>query len=378
MNDYAWPLALMVLLVVGDAWWLRRQGRAAPPWHDVVFNLNSGHVLLWWFRGLEVAGYAWLSQHVNLGWLEAWPRWAVWSFTFIAWDFCFYWEHRLHHRWAPLWAVHVVHHEGEHFNLSLGVRNSWFSSATSLPFFAGLAMVGVPLTVFLVVSGAHYSIQFWNHCGSVPRLAWLDRWLVTPWNHRIHHAANPEYRDKNFGGTLRLWDHLFGTAQDELLQVPVRYGVDGATPGVDPVRANLAPFWRWITGREGPVPRQRETARLPAAREGWVLTGGLVLFALVIYHVYREGRWPPGQQACLFAALWLGTVALGGLSEARAWGRTAWMAVALGTPLLFVAGFGLRDPLGVAVLAALALHGVGTGTVGAGPGSALTSRHGSS
>lgn len=354
MNDFAWPLMLMLVLVMADVLVLKFWSKETPPWRDVVFNLNSGHVMLWWFRGLEVAGYAWLSQHASLGFLDHWPAWAVWAFSFVAWDFCFYWEHRLHHAWSPLWAVHVVHHEGEHFNLSLGVRNSWFSSATSLPFFAALAMLGVPLAVFVAVSGVHYSIQFWNHCGSMRRRSLLDRWFVTPINHRVHHGANQEYRDKNFGGTLRIWDRLFGTWQDELADVPIRFGVDGAVESHDPVRANLAPVWRWLSGRDWP---KRGGEPVAAASPSWVALGGLALFAVVIYYVHAEGHWPPGQQALLFGLTWSCTVALGALSQGREWGRAAWSALAVGTPMLFIGALGLDDPPGVAAMAALGLHG---------------------
>lgn len=360
MNDFAWPLALMVLLVVADVLVLQFWRKETPPWRDLVFNLNSGHVMLWWFRGLEVAGYAWLSGHANLGWLDSWPVWTVWAFTFVAWDFCFYWEHRLHHAWSLLWAVHVVHHEGEHFNLSLGVRNSWFSSATSLPFFAVLAMAGVPLPIFVAISGLHYSVQFWNHCGAMRRRSVLDRWFVTPINHRVHHGANAEYRDKNFGGTLRLWDHLFGTAQDELPQVPIRFGVDGAAASHDPVRANLGPVWKWLSGRDWP---RRASVRSAAVPASWVAWGGLALFAVVIYYVHAEGQWPPGQQALLFALIWLSTVALGGLSEGRGWGRATWPALAVGTPLLFIGLLGVGDPLGLAALTALGLHGAASAVI---------------
>lgn len=371
MNDFAWPLMLMVLLVVADVLVLRHRHRQAPPWRDLVFNLNSGHVMLWWFRGLEVAGYAWLAHHASLGWLDRWPTWAVWAFAFVAWDFCFYWEHRLHHAWSPLWAVHVVHHEGEHFNLSLGVRNSWFSSATSLPFFAGLAMLGVPLPVFVAVSGLHYSIQFWNHCGSMRQRTALDRWLITPINHRVHHGANAEYRDKNFGGTLRIWDRLFGTLQDELPQVPIRFGVDGAVKSQDPVRANLGPVWRWLSGRDWP---QGTDQRGATASPLSVALGGLALFAVVIYYVHAEGHWPPGQQAWLFALIWLSTVALGGWSEGRRWGRAAWSALAIGTPMLFIGALALRDPAGLAAMGALGLQGAASALV---PGES-TSERGSS
>lgn len=124
MNVFALPLALMLALVVADVAGLRWLRGQRAPWRDVIFNLNSGHIVLWLFRGAEVAVFAWLSAHANLHWVDRLGVPGVWIFTFFAWDFCFYWLHRLHHMIPLMWAVHVVHHEGEHFNLSLGVRNS--------------------------------------------------------------------------------------------------------------------------------------------------------------------------------------------------------------------------------------------------------------
>lgn len=169
MNAFALPLALMlgcVLLELAALKWWRGQ---PLPWRDVILNLNSGHVLMWLCRGVEVAGFTWLYSHASLHWADGWHPVAGWAFTFVAWDLGFYWLHRMHHKLGFLWAIHAVHHEGEHFNLSLGVRNAWLSSLTSLPFFVPLALLGVTPEMFVAVSGLHYSVQFYNHCGLVGR-----------------------------------------------------------------------------------------------------------------------------------------------------------------------------------------------------------------
>lgn len=357
MNQFALPLALMLVLVVADLLALKHARGEEAPWHDMVFNLDSGHILLWLFRGLEVGAYAWVLEHASLHGLDRWPAYAVWALAFVAWDFCFYWLHRLHHRLPLMWAVHVVHHEGEHFNLSLGVRNSWFSSLTSVPFFTGLAVLGVPLHVFLAVSGVHYAVQFYNHCGTVRRSGLLDRLMVTPANHRVHHGCNPEYVDKNFGGTLLVWDHLFGTFQAQLPGVPIRYGVQGSVPSRNPFWANLLPVLRYL---RLPAPRLQPAAG-PQPAAGWIAGGGVALFAVVIHCVHRQGAWPAPQQALLFMLILLATIALGAHSEGRRWGRPAWAALAGGTAALFLGPFALPDPLGAAALAALGLHGLATG-----------------
>jgi len=126
------------------------------------------------FRGVEIFLFGVLLQHVNLHVVDQWPPVWQWIFAFIAWDFCFYWMHRLHHKIGVLWAVHVVHHQGEHFSLSLGSRNSWYSSLSNFPFIAVLAVLGVPLEIFVTVSSIHYSVQFYNHNGIIGKSGWLE------------------------------------------------------------------------------------------------------------------------------------------------------------------------------------------------------------
>lgn len=135
MNELIIPIIFMVLFVVGEALLLTVKSKQRVDWHDVTFNINSGHMILWFFRGLEVVCYTAVLNTFSLDlFADISPVW-TWCFTLLAWDLGFYWLHRLHHEWRFLWAVHVVHHQGEHYNLSLGVRNSWYSSLTSIPFF---------------------------------------------------------------------------------------------------------------------------------------------------------------------------------------------------------------------------------------------------
>ncbi|WP_059412912.1 sterol desaturase family protein [Cupriavidus basilensis] len=355
MNMFALPLALMLVLVLADVAGLRWLRGQRTPWRDVIFNLNSGHIVMWLFRGLEVMLFAWLSAHLNLHWVTRTGALGVWIFAFFAWDFCFYWLHRLHHSIPLMWAVHAVHHEGEHYNLSLGVRNSWYSSLTSIPFFAGLAVVGVPVEVFVLVSAFHYSVQFYNHCGTIHRSGWLDRVFVTPANHRVHHGLNPEYIDKNFGGTLLLWDKLFGTYQAELPRVKIRYGVHDAVGSANPFWANNIPVLRCF-GLD--VPRRGAATPSSPMADGWIASGGLILFGFAIYYVRWQGLLPSPQEPLLFVWIVMQTIALGALSDGWRSARRTWSAMALAMPACFAGLFGWRDPLGCVLLALLALHGL--------------------
>ncbi|HIH8230917.1 TPA: sterol desaturase family protein, partial [Escherichia coli] len=243
MSDLLFPIISMVLLVLAEAGVLQFTGRQKVDWLDVIFNINSGHMMLWLFRCLEVLCYGLVVNHFSLGLFDNAPVILLWLFTILAWDFGFYWLHRWHHEMRPLWAVHVVHHQGEHYNLSLGVRNSWYSSLTSIPFFMLLAMLGVPLQVFLAVSIIHYSWQFFNHNALTPKLGWLEKVLITPSHHRVHHLNQKQYADTNYGGTFLLWDKLFGSYSAGP-EYDVGYGVKNSRLSCNPMRESNLPFLR--------------------------------------------------------------------------------------------------------------------------------------
>ncbi|WP_122671692.1 sterol desaturase family protein [Pseudomonas viridiflava] len=361
MSDLAIPIAIMLVVVMGEAMILRWVQRRPVDWHDVVFNLNSGHIMLWLFRGLEVAFYGLVATHFSLGLLDTWPPLLMWAFALLAWDFCFYWLHRLHHYLGVLWAVHLVHHQGEHFNLSLGVRNSWYSSLTSIPFFIVLAILGVPLHVFVTVSILHYSMQLFNHSALTPKLGILESVLVTPAHHRVHHVKDIAYSDKNFGGTFIFWDKLFGTFS-RLPETPYVFGVGGARSSSNPFWASNVPFMRYLR-LQSPSARPSNVLRHSSMS---VLSGALLLFTLVVGYIYQYGYGYSdinGPQIILFLFLVLGSVALGAMSDAKRWGMSIWLLVSMGIPVLFLGYFGWSQPYWQVPMAALAVHGMLMGTV---------------
>ena len=335
MSYLALPLLIMLMACYIEVWSLQRWRAQRIPWDDVVLNLNSGHIVLWLFRGFEIIAYAWVLRNASIHWVEHWPRLIQWVFAFVAWDFCFYWMHRLHHQFGLLWAVHELHHEGEYFNLSLGVRNSWYSSLTNFPFVAGLAVLGVPVTVFVAVSAIHYSIQLYNHNAWTrgTGLNWLNKLLVTPDYHRVHHGANRIYRDKNFAGTFRCWDDWFGTYQAELSSEPIRYGVVKPLLTHNPFWINHIPLLRYfgVHNNSGfKIPPKPFTPL-------WLARAGFVLFAVVVFYVWTESLWTTVSSigGTLYARWWfaatiaIGTIVLGAAADGRAWGIWGWFVVVL-------------------------------------------------
>ena len=212
----------------------RRGGRRLHDARDTAASLamGAGSLVvgaLW--QGTLLASYAALYEH-RLFDPGAGP--AVVGLALVADDFAYYWFHRLHHEVRGLWASHVPHHSSRRYNLSTALRQSW-TPMTALPFYAPLALLGLPPLLIATVHGVNLLYQFWIHTELVGRLPRPIEWLFnTPSHHRVHHGSNPHYLDRNYGGILILWDRLFGTFEPE--REPVRFGLTHDLASHHPLR----------------------------------------------------------------------------------------------------------------------------------------------
>ena len=168
-----------------------------------------------------------------------WTRPAGALLALLLYDFCYYWLHRAGHEVGVLWAAHVVHHQSQDYNLSTALRQTSSGALLGWIFYLPMAVAGVPPKVFAVVALVDLLYQFWVHTELVGRLGAFDRWFCSPSNHRVHHAVNDRYVDRNYGGMLMVWDHLFGTFQDEDPREPCIYGTRKPLQSWDPIWANL-------------------------------------------------------------------------------------------------------------------------------------------
>jgi sterol desaturase/sphingolipid hydroxylase (fatty acid hydroxylase superfamily) len=170
-----------------------------------------------------------------------WPTDApwVWLVALLLYDLCYYWKHRLGHTVALFWAAHVVHHQSEDYNLSTALRQTGTGWVADWIFYLPMALLGVPPLVFAVVGLIDLLYQFWVHTQQIGRLGWFDRWFCAPSNHRVHHAVNGRYLDRNFGGILIIWDRLFGTYAAEDDAEPCVYGTRSPLRSWSPLWANL-------------------------------------------------------------------------------------------------------------------------------------------
>lgn len=149
--------------------------------------------------------------------------WIQWLGAYIAIDFVSYWYHRWSHKVNLLWAGHITHHSSSFFNFTNGFRTSPFQGVNRIPFWAVLPLLGFSPVVLVLVFKVSGVYDFFQHTQAGPKLKWLEKWLVTPSLHRVHHGKNDIYIDKNYGSTFIIWDKIFGTYQEET--EPVIYGI---------------------------------------------------------------------------------------------------------------------------------------------------------
>ncbi|MBL4631025.1 MAG: sterol desaturase family protein [Paraglaciecola sp.] len=169
--------------------------------------------------------------------------WWMWLIAFVLYDFCYYWNHRLGHETNILWAAHVVHHSSEEYNLTTALRQSG-SSFFSWVFYLPMAILGFEPLVLISVGSLNLIYQFWVHTRHIPKLGWYEKAFVTPSNHRVHHAQNQVYIDRNYGGVFIIWDRIFGSFQEELDSEPPIYGIRKALKSWNPLWANVHVYAR--------------------------------------------------------------------------------------------------------------------------------------
>jgi hypothetical protein len=164
---------------------------------------------------------------------------ALWAVAAVAWDFLYYWFHRCSHEISILWAAHAVHHQSEDYNLSTALRQTSTGFIFGWIFYLPVFIVGFPFEVILTVNAVNLIYQFWVHTQHIRHIGPLEAVLMTPSHHRVHHAQNERYIDKNYGGMLITWDRLFGTYEPEREDEPVVFGVRKPLANWNPFWANL-------------------------------------------------------------------------------------------------------------------------------------------
>jgi alkylglycerol monooxygenase len=252
-----------------------------------------------------------------------WTTPVGWVAALVFYDFCYYWNHRLGHTCALFWAAHVVHHQSEDYNLSTALRQTSSGALLGWIFYLPMALAGVPPLVFGVVGLIDLLYQYWIHTQQIGKLGWFDRVFASPSNHRVHHAVNDRYLDKNFGGVFMLWDHLFGSFEHENDREPCVYGTRSPLRSWDPMWANLevyAALWR----ESWHARRWRDKWRVWFKPPGWQSAEMAARMPTRPFDIAQQQRYSPSVPVTVqrFAACQFGLVLTG--SSAFLWFCDPW------------------------------------------------------
>ena len=286
---YAVPL--FVLLIAAELLWAKRAGRlTAYETRDTAVSLGLG-------LGSVVAGalaapvvLAIMAQvhqatPLRIGW-----AWWAWLLCFVADDLAYYWLHRAGHRVRWFWASHVNHHSSQHYNLSTALRQTWTGFfALSFAFRLPLVMVGFAPEMVLTCAGLNLVYQFWIHTEAIGRMpSWFEAVFNTPSHHRVHHATNARYLDRNYAGTFIVWDRLFGTFEPEQEGETIRYGIVRQLGGFNLLHAA---FHEWLAiGRDMLRAPWRAKLAYLLREPGWSHDGSRETSDMIRARIHADGK----------------------------------------------------------------------------------------
>ena len=236
---YAIPFFIVLLLIeISYGYFIKDQKHKVM---DSVSSISSGLTNIIKDSlgiGLVLVSYPFLFDILAITQIQ--NTWITWVIAFVIIDFAGYWNHRLSHKINFFWNQHVIHHSSEEFNLACALRQSISNLLGYYPILLfPAALLGVPYEIIAILAPVHLFAQFWYHTQHIGKMGWLEYVIVTPSQHRVHHAINPEYIDKNLGQIFSVWDRMFGTYQEELDSVPPQYGVLKPVETWNPVHINF-------------------------------------------------------------------------------------------------------------------------------------------
>jgi alkylglycerol monooxygenase len=345
-NYIALAIPLFFVLIVGELAWARARGVRVYRLGDALTDLSCGvtsQMAAIFFAALQLAAYGYLYEHHRV---LSYPTWFAWLFAFVAVDFAYYWWHRLSHEVNVLWAAHVVHHQSEDYNLAVALRQAVLTSWTSLFFYLPLAVLGVPTVVFATTLAFSTLYQFWIHTRLIGKVRGPVEYLLNmPEHHRVHHAVNPQYLDKNYGATLIVWDRWFGTFQAE--HEPPRYGITKPLSSYNPLWAQVH-YWveliamaratprladKWRVFLRGPAWQppgvvRKEVERVPGvvydvpitrSRAAYLVAQYALLIVFATALIFYAEQAPLAIVVAGALAVVLGVLAMGGLIERKRW-----------------------------------------------------------
>lgn len=333
---YALGVPFYLAIIALELGLARRRGLKLYGFGDTIgsFSAGLGEIVLGLFLGPLLLGL-YDFAHARMA-LVRWPEGSVvpWILAFFVGDLCYYWYHRAGHSVAAFWAIHGVHHQSEHFNVSVATRHPWLSDGYSFIFYAPVPMLGVPPTHFFVAISIISFYALTVHSQVFHRPGFFL--FVTPATHIVHHARNKRYVNKNFGAMFTLWDRMFGTHVEVSPEDPPVLGTTFGYETHDGARAQWV-FFRDILSVAARAKNLADKVKTFVRHPGWAPEGQV---------------WPKHAPARLDAAIPRGTK----IYAALAFGATLVFA-------LFVLWLRTSHPIWVQVAASLVILW-GTASIG--------------
>jgi alkylglycerol monooxygenase len=378
---YAIPVFMITIVIEAAIAW--RKKRAVYDIPDALGSLHNGVVsrLAGVFVAVITGGlYVVVWQNYRAFELPASSP-LVWIFALFAYDLCYYWNHRMGHEMNIMWASHVVHHSSEYFNLSTALRQSSTGGFFGWMFYMILAVIGIPPAVFAVVALIDLLYQYWVHTELIGRMGVLDRIMVTPSNHRVHHGQNDYCIDKNYGGIFIIWDRIFGTFVDERDGEKIVYGIRKPLNSYNALwsnfhvyaellkqsltakglRAKIAVWFAPPTGWQGadipplsPAFQRFDRQATPALR-WYAVVQYTITTALVVHFMAITPKMTWGERGLYAGIVLASALSVGALMESRAFARWIESARVLVLGAAFAAapvwfGFTASVPMKIAAL----------------------------
>ncbi len=393
LNLIALSIPVFFILIGVELLVARWRGEKLYRYNDSINDLNCGilqQVLGVFIKAIVFGGYVVLFETWHV--FEISDHSAVaWILCFLGVDFFYYWFHRVSHESALPWGAHVVHHQSEEYNLAVALRQGAFQPLFSWLFYLPLAALGFPPLVFLTCSSLNTLYQFWIHTRAIGKLGPLEWILNTPSHHRVHHGSDKKYLDKNYAGTLIIWDRLFGSFQEE--EEAPTYGIIKPLRSWNPLWANVhfyvdlvrksrgapslterikvwlgrpgyQPEWAAdVSGAGGPSPLThgeagKYDASAPAGLGAYVFLQFVVSVVLTVLLLFRTGELSTLEQAGLAVLVVWTATNLGGLFDLSHWlppSELLRLAILWAAGIIATASSTLEVRAATAILGALAV-----------------------
>jgi alkylglycerol monooxygenase len=307
---YAIPVFFLLIgieLLAGI--WMQRQFYR---FSDALANISCGITQQVTGAMLKLLGLGlYLFLYHNARIMDIPNNWMSYVLLFLLIDMLYYWFHRYSHEINTFWGAHVVHHQSEEYNLSVALRQSAFQGLFSSVFYLPLAILGFDPLPFAIINTFQTLYQFWIHTEAIGKMPfWFEYFFNTPSHHRVHHGRNPQYIDKNHGGTLIIFDRLFGTFEPE--KAPVVYGVTKPLASWNPVWANFD-YYADLLKDSARIPRFVDKLRLWVDRPGWLPTelGGQQLVPECSPETEQKYNTPVPKKLIWYALVNFSTVLIG-------------------------------------------------------------------